>query len=133
VLSQLAGGAGKWLRSRSVENVIEEIDLLHKRYSEMKTIMFLDEVFTNNKKWMRSFCAEYAQRFKTPFRAYIHIGTVDYEILKLMRDAGLYSVLIGVESGDERIRREVMRRKMSNEQIIQVFNGAMSLGLRPGH
>jgi len=129
VLSQLAGGVSKWHRRRSVENVLEEIEELHQRYPQMKSIMFMDEVFTSSRSWVEEFCREYAKRFTTPWRIFVRVGTVDYSLLKLMKESGLYSVLIGVESGDEYIRREVMNRKMSNEQIFQVFQWADELGL----
>jgi len=109
--------------------MLAEIKLLHEQYPQLKTLMFMDEVFTSSRKWVVEFCQEYKKHFSTPWRIFVRVGTVDYELLKLMAESGLYSILIGVESGDERIRKEVMNRKMTNEQIIQLFKWADELGL----
>lgn len=130
VLTQLAKQAGgRWHRRRSVEKVIQELVSVHKRYPNLKSVFFADEVFTSNKQWVREFCVEYKNNFKTPFQVYIRVGTVDYELLRLMKETGLYSILVGVESGNERIRREVLNRKMSNQQIREVFRWADELGI----
>jgi hypothetical protein len=50
-------------------------------------------------------------------------------MLKMLREAGLYSVIVGVESGNERIRKEVLNRHMSNAQIENIFRWADELGI----
>jgi len=130
VLSELAGGAKKWHRYRAVENVLAEIEAAKIRRPDIKSLVFFDEVFTADKKWVRSFCEQYMKSgLELPYQVYLRVGTVDYETMKLMKESGLYSVLIGVESGDELIRREVLNRKMSNDQILQVFRWADELGI----
>ncbi len=129
VLTKLAGGVKNWHRHRSVEEVIAEFERALKRRPEIKRIVFMDEVFTADKKWTRAFCREYQTLFSTPFQVYIRVGTVDYETLKLLRETGLYSILVGVESGDERIRREILNRRMSDEKIIELFQWCDELGI----
>jgi len=46
-----------------------------------------------------------------------------------MKQAGLYSIIVGVESGNEEIRQTILNRKMTNEKIIRVFKWADELGL----
>jgi len=129
VLTELAGGAKKWHRQRKVEKVIEELKIAHQRCPDIKSIIFMDEVFTAERKWVREFCLEYQKHFHTPFQIYVRVGTVDYDTLKLLRETGLYSILVGVESGDEKIRRDVLNRRMSNEKIIELFKWADELGI----
>lgn len=129
VLSDLVGGNARWVRLRPIDDVLEEIAVLHQRFPEMKSLIFMDEVFTIKKKWVGEFCEKYKTRFKTPFQVFIRVESVDRESMEWMKDAGLYSIIVGVESGNERIRREVLNRKMTNEQIIRVFKWADELGL----
>jgi radical SAM superfamily enzyme YgiQ (UPF0313 family) len=129
VLSELAGGAKNLVRQRRVESVMAEIEDLHRRYPDLKSLIFMDEIFTLNRKWVREFCAAYRGAFTTPFQIFLRVETVDRETLGILREAGLYSVIVGVESGSERIRREVLNRHMTNEQIIRVFAWADELGL----
>jgi hypothetical protein len=129
VLSDLVGGNRNWVRQRPMDDVLAEIEALHRRFPAMRSLIFMDEVFTTKKKWVREFCAAYKARFKTPFQVFLRIESVDREMMEWMKDAGLYSIIVGVESGNERIRREVLNRHMSNEQIIRVFKWADELGL----
>jgi len=130
VLSELAGGVKKWHRYRKAANVVAEIAAAKKRRPDVKSIIFMDEVFNVDRQWVREFCEAYGgSGLKIPYQIYVRVGTLDLELLKLMRDSGLYSILIGVESGDERIRREVLNRKMSDQKIIDTFQWADQLGI----
>ncbi len=129
VLTSLAGGVKKWVRQRKVDSVLSEIEYLHGKFPDMKTMIFMDEIFTLDKKWVREYCDKYAGRFSTPFQIFLRVETVDRETLAMLREAGLYSIIVGVESGNDRIRREVLNRRMTNEQIIRVFDWADELGI----
>lgn len=129
VLSDLVGGNAKWVRQRDLGELIAELENIHERFPEMKSLIFMDEIFTSKKKWVREFCDEYKARFKTPFQVFLRVEAVDRETMDRMREAGLYSIIVGVESGNEKVRREVLNRKMTNEQIINVFRWADELGI----
>jgi len=129
VLSDLVGGNRYWVRQRPKDDIIAEIESLHQRFPEMKSLIFMDEVFTIKKKWVGEFCETYKKKFNTPFQVFLRIESVDREMMEWMKNAGLYSIIVGVESGNEKIRKEVLNRKMSNERIIQVFKWADELGL----
>ena len=128
-LADLVGGNVKWARQRPLPDLLAEIEDLHRRFPDLKSLIFMDEIFTLKKTWVRDFCAEYKKRFRTPFQIFIRVEIVDQEMMQLMAEAGLYAIIVGVESGNERIRREVLNRKMTNEQIIRVFKWADELGL----
>lgn len=119
-LIELYRGKGRYVRYRSVDHLLSEIEELAGRYP-IRTLYFEDDIFTLKKDWVEEFCQKYKRSFSFPFRIYIHVQAVDLELLTMLREAGLYMVNVGVESGNERIRREVMKRKMTNERIEQVF------------
>ncbi|MFO8058556.1 MAG: radical SAM protein [bacterium] len=129
VLADLAGGNAKWVRHRDLAELMDEIDHLHKRFPRLKSLIFWDEVFAVKKSRVHEFCEEYKKRFSTPFQVFLRVETVDREMMGWMKEAGLYSIIVGVESGSERIRKEVMNRNMSNHKIIKVFEWADELGL----
>lgn len=129
VLSDLAGGNARWVRQRPLQDVIAELADIHRRFPQMKSLIFMDEIFTSKKKWVREFCLEYQKQFHTPFQVFLRVEAVDRETMQWMRDAGLYSVIVGVESGNEEIRRQILNRKMTNDKIIRVFKWADELGI----
>ncbi len=129
VLADLVGGNAKWVRQRRVDDVLAEIERLHQKFPALQSLIFMDEIFTIKKSWVKEFCEKYKQRFETPFQVFLRVEAVDRETMEVMRDAGLYSIIVGVESGNERIRRDVLNRRMTNRQIIDVFKWADELGI----
>ena len=47
-----------------------------------------------------------------------------------LQAAGLKDVWIGIESGNEKIRKEILNRKMSNDEILKAFQTIRGLGLQ---
>lgn len=128
-IKKLYRGKGRYERQRSPENVIREIRQLREKH-EFSTINFYDEAFGFNRKWLKSFLELYTEEFAYPFACFIRAETMDRETFHLMRKAGLSLIYLGVESGNDRIRREVMGRKVSNERIIQACRDAQAEGIQ---
>lgn len=128
-LNQLYSGKGRPVRMRSPQNVIEELNMLQDKF-RVDCFFFMDETFTVNHRWLREFCQLYQSKFPTPFKVFVRVETVNREILKLLKETGCSTVLIGVESGNEEIRRKIMNRGMKNEDIIRVFQMADEIGLK---
>lgn len=128
-IKKLYRGKGRYERQRSPENVIKEIRQLREKH-EFNTINFYDEAFGFNRKWLEEFLQMYSEEFGYPFACFIRAETMDRETFRLMRKAGLSLIYLGVESGNDRIRREVMGRKVSNERIIQACRDAQAEGIQ---
>ena len=122
-------GHGKYVRMCSPRYLIDAIAKMEERYN-FDRLFIEDDVFIFKHRWAEEFCALYKERFRYPFRAYVRVEFCTKEILRVMRDAGCYQVLVGVEAGNERLRAEVLNRKMTNEAIVRVFRWADELGLK---
>lgn len=87
------------VRHRSTAHVVDEIeDIL--TYG-IDFINIADDLFTANKKRVMEFCEELKNRgLKFQWSAFARVNTVDYETLKLMKDAGCHAVSFGIESGN---------------------------------
>lgn len=128
-IKKLYQGKGKYVRQRSPENVMREIRQLRNRY-EFNSMNFYDEAFGFNREWLKKFCDMYKQEFSYPFGCFIRAETMDRDKYRMMKDAGLKLICLGVESGNEQIRREVMGRNMSDEQIIKTCREAQAEGIQ---
>ena len=128
-IKALYRGKGKYVRQRSADNVVAEILQLRQRH-RFETLNFYDEAFGFNRQWVRRFCDLYAAELGYPFGAFIRAETMDKETLHRLAKAGLRLIYIGVESGNENIRRNVMNRKMSNETIIRTCQDAQAEGIQ---
>ena len=127
-LRRLEAG-GPHVRLKSPEYVIAEIADLTRRY-DVRSLFFEDEIFTLKRAWVDRFCELYRAQFKIPFIIYVRQELVDRSILETLREAGCTEIKLGVETGNERLRREVLGRKTTNEQIIRFYRLAHELGLK---
>lgn len=127
-LQKLYDGKGKFIRKRSVGNVVEEIVRLSELY-EIKGIAFHDDVFTISKTWLREFADHYGKEVRIPFTCSARPESIDEETVALLKRANCISLSIGIESGNEKIRREVLHRPLSDEAIINAFDLAREAGI----
>jgi anaerobic magnesium-protoporphyrin IX monomethyl ester cyclase len=127
---------GKYIRFRSVNNVIEELETILREFPETKEIYFEIETITVNIKLALELCSQ----LKIITERYDHLlsfgvnvrysSGVDYEqLFKAFQSANFSFVNIGLESGCERVRREVLKRYYSNEEIIQITKLARKFGM----
>ena len=93
---------------RSVENVMEEIDLIRKSY-DINSFVIYDDIFTLKRDRVEEFCKAFADR-KLKWRCWARADAVDEKILTLMKESGLTSITLGIESGDDRVLRRILKR-----------------------
>jgi radical SAM superfamily enzyme YgiQ (UPF0313 family) len=126
---KLYAGCGKIVRRRSVENVIRELEMV-RRHSRYKYIFIIDDLFTLSPKWLKDFAAVYRERIQLPFSCFARVEHITQEVVDDLKRAGCGRIIIGVETGDERIRREVFQRAMSDEEIIAAARMIKTAGIR---
>lgn len=119
---------GKYVRFRSVDNILKEIKEALKKYKTSK-ILFHDDTFTLDKKWLREFTAKYPKEIGMPYVANGRVETMDEEVVKMLKDSDCAEIKIGVEVGNEKLRKKILNRHMTNEQIINVFSLCKKYGL----
>jgi radical SAM superfamily enzyme YgiQ (UPF0313 family) len=117
-LRKIYKGAGAYVRKRSPENVIAELEYA-KENLDLVYVAFMDELFTMDIKWTREVCSLYSEKINLPFTCEVHPDTIDEEMAGVLGRAGVCSVVIGVQSGSERTRDEVFNRKVSNKQVLE--------------
>ncbi len=98
------------IRFRSPEKVIEEIDFLVKNY-KIKNIKILDELFVLKEDRVMRICDLIIQRgYKLNIWAYARVDTVNENLMKKMKKAGINWVAFGIESASKNVREGVTKR-----------------------
>jgi len=120
---------GKYVRFRSVENVVAEIKDVVTRY-KVKSVYLNDDVFTLNKGFVENFCKLYKKEIGYPFEINTRVENLTLDMLEMLKDAGCYRVAMGLEQGDEKFRKEILDRPMSNQKILEAFALAKKVGLK---
>lgn len=109
---------GKYVRRRSIENVIQELLIAKNKYKS-KLIIFNDDIFTLDEEWLELFAKRYKEEISIPFDAYTRVDTIDENTISILADMGCVSLYFGIESGNTEIRKNILYRNISNEQIIK--------------
>ncbi len=118
--------SGRTMRVRSPQNVFEEVRWIVDNIPEMRELSFYDDTFTAN----RSHAGEIARLIK-PLGISWTINAranTDAATLKLLRDAGLRHVVVGFESGNDQILKNV-KKGVTVAQAIQFVRECKKLGL----
>jgi radical SAM superfamily enzyme YgiQ (UPF0313 family) len=63
------------------------------------------------------------------FTCNARVETLNEDICQALKEAGCETLCVGIESGSQRVRKEILKRYMTNEQIINAFNYAKKAGL----
>ncbi len=125
---KIYGAAGPYLRKRSPENVILELEGAREKL-DVRAVGFQDELFSANKKWSGPFFEAYKEKIKLPFVVELHPKSVTAEFAQSMKDAGGVSVHMGVQSGSERARLEEYGRPETDEEIKRASEACHDAGL----
>ncbi len=118
-----------FLRSKTVDQAIEEIQYVYERYP-FKSVMFVSDNLFVKKDFAMEFLERYTREIRLPFYCQMRIELVDGEVARALRTAGCHVVAVGIESGSTRVRKEILGRVMSNEKIIQACRTFQREGIK---
>ncbi|MBR9706189.1 radical SAM protein [Candidatus Pacearchaeota archaeon] len=116
-------------RYRSAENIVDEIEKLIDDYG-VKEIHFWDDNFTLLKKRVFGVRDELKRRnikLKFAFPNGLRVDRVDEEILRCLKDMGVYSIAFGVESGNQNILNNA-KKGITLSQIEKAYSLAKKIG-----
>jgi radical SAM superfamily enzyme YgiQ (UPF0313 family) len=119
---------GPKIRTRTPENVVDEIQLLYEKYGQ-RHFSFMDDNVNIRRKHIIKICKLIMQRnldieFETPNG--LMTAGLDQEIMDVMIQAGWVRGAIAIESGSDFIRNKVMGKHLSREKIYEVTQLAKS-------
>jgi len=123
-----SNGLGNFLRRKSMPNLRKELFEYVKEYNP-EFFYFVDDVFLARPVGeIVEFCEMYAE-FGLPFWFNTRSETCERETLAMLKDVGCYRVSYGIECGNEEFRQKVLRRKVSNEELIKRFEVIAEAGI----
>jgi radical SAM superfamily enzyme YgiQ (UPF0313 family) len=122
---------GETHRRRSVNNVVDEIELLLEQYKP-DMLWFADDVFTINQKWFYEFYTEMKKRnIKIPFECISRADRLNEDILQKLAELGAFRIWYGAESGSQKIL-DAMQRRVTVEEIQRVTKLTKQHGIEAG-
>ena len=129
-LKRVMKGLGRYSRRKSPEYVVREIEHYRRRY-RLKRVVFRDDTFVvDYHNYVKPLMKLYRERVGLPFSALIRADYVDEEAIADLAASGCYAVKMGVETGDEATRRQVLRKDLSDEDIIRAMESFRKHGIK---
>jgi anaerobic magnesium-protoporphyrin IX monomethyl ester cyclase len=125
---------GKIVRTRKPAEVVREMRMLHEERG-VRIFLFQDDDFPLFGKTWRQWAGEFVDELhrsglpeKVIWKMNCRADAVDRELFIRMRDAGLYLVYMGLESGSEQ-GLETLHKQITVEQNLRAVNLLKSIGL----
>jgi len=119
---------GKCVRKRSVESVVAEIERNVRDFNVRNFLMWA-ETFTIDKNFVLALCeAIQKSGLKIQWSANSRVDTVDFEMLKAMRQSGCKMISFGIESFSQKVL-DACGKRSKVEQIEPAIIMARKAGL----
>ncbi len=118
-----------YARFRSPENAILYLKTLLSKYPNIKYINFRDAIFNMFPDWFDTFIDLYKSEISLPCTGNIRFDILTEETVKKMKEAGFYTVDMGLESGDQEMRFKYLKRFQTDEMIINCSNWFHKYGI----
>ncbi len=117
-LAELYGS--KKVRRRSVANVIGELENAVAKYPGLEEVNFQDDSFmSHGSDYLRDFCEQYRRRVNRPFVVRAIPAYVTRDKLRILAEAGLSWISIGLQSGSDRVLRETYGRTSLKRDFLE--------------
>lgn len=118
-----------YARFRSPENAILYLKTLLSKYPNIQYINFRDAIFNMFPDWFDKFIDLYKEEIHLPCTGNIRFDILKEETVKKMKEAGFYTIDMGLESGDQEMRFKYLKRFQTDEMIVNCSNWFHKYGI----
>jgi len=117
------------IRFRSPQKVVEELELLHNKYN-VRIVKILDELFVLNEDRVNKICDLIIEKgLKFNIWAYARVDTVNEQVLKKLKSAGVQWLCYGIEAGSKKVRDNVHKAQFNQDQIRKAMQMTHDAGI----
>ena len=116
-------GLGKFVRRRSVDSIVAEVNSHLKRpENRKKRVYFIDEVFGSAPGFIEEYSERYPKEVGLPFDVLYHPKSLKVKTIEKLAHAGCKEINFGIQTGSDKIRNDVFTRPGTNDEIIELTN-----------
>lgn len=120
---------GKDARRKAVDLMIDELVEAKEIYG-VTLVDLEDNILFSNYKWFRDFAPKYKEKVDVPYICMGHPLFVTDETARLLKESGCYRLQLGIQSLDEKNRKDLLHRPETNERILEAFRHLDNHGVR---
>ena len=120
---------GRDMRYYSHERVMQDIELMVKKY-KIDGVVIQDDHFMAGKYRPYKIVKEIGEKnLGMFFQNALAIYALDYEFLKLLKDSGVNSLVLPIESGSSRVLKDLMKKPLRLEIVPRVMKDCRDAGI----
>jgi anaerobic magnesium-protoporphyrin IX monomethyl ester cyclase len=117
----LDNGSGHYFRHKNMDKIFDEMKYLIKEF-DINFLWMGSETFLGlSLEKFEKFSKRYKEEIDLPFHCQTRLDTFTEEKTKLLVDMGCSSIAVAIEHGSEKIRLELLNKRLTNEQILKSF------------
>tara|TARA_Y100000310_G_scaffold56739_1_gene52059 strand:- start:2981 stop:4585 length:1605 start_codon:yes stop_codon:yes gene_type:complete len=119
-LDKMYNDRSRKIRKKSVPAMIKDIKEIRSKFSTIKYVWFNDDdmnVLTIDET--KQFSELYKKEINLPFKIYMSPPTVNEEKLKYFLEAGLDQIELGIQTGSDRVNKELYGRPIFRANILK--------------
>lgn len=121
IYNKLYKGNGPLMSRLSVDRIIAELKELKSNYPT-QFIKFYDDIFVlKDDEWLDEFVEKFPKEIGLPFHCLMRANLLTESVLKKLKQAGMASISMSIESGNAHIRDDILKRNMAEEVLTNAF------------
>lgn len=119
----------RFVRLNSVDYVIAQAKEMKNKYPGINYFQFADDVLGANYEWLKEFSEKWPKEIGMDFYGNINVNVCREDTIKLLSNSGCRRLQIGIETGDERRRLEILNKPVPNSVITRVVKECRKYGI----
>jgi len=127
-LRRLFDDLGPFIRMRDPRSIIDEVLDIRRRWG-FETITFTCESFTSDRDWALDFLERYGREVGAPFMTAAVFSDLDEELIEALAAAGCFCLSVGLETGNDRIRRSVLGKGFDTDLAARIGQACRRHGI----
>jgi radical SAM superfamily enzyme YgiQ (UPF0313 family) len=129
-LRKIYAKKGRYIRRKSIDYILEEINLGLKKNPKAKYVNFNDDILALDKNWFKDLVYAHKARYNLPYECNAKFDLIDEEIVNIFKDTGCQMLSFGLESGNDYIRNKVLNRKMTKAEMVKAAGLCKCAGIK---
>jgi anaerobic magnesium-protoporphyrin IX monomethyl ester cyclase len=115
---------------RAVDDVIAEVNEVRAHWP-LKQAIFIDDLFIVHDDWLEEFAEKWSSQVGVQFFCNVRANMLvkDPRKVELLKRAGCHTVSMGIETASDRIRVELLKRRMTQDDIVQAGHMVRAAGM----
>jgi radical SAM superfamily enzyme YgiQ (UPF0313 family) len=120
--------SGRYIRRKSPVHFIKEMRAVKERYPT-KSLFLCDDLFATDIKWLEEFAELYRKEIDLPYICTARADVIKEKHARLLADSGCHTISFGLETGSEQLRKNILRKNISNADIAACARTVKEAGI----